>query len=120
MGTLFYKILADLVVFIHFLWVLFLIFGVFLGVKSKLARATHMSGLIFALVIQVFNVYCPLTYLEVWLRAMHKLDVSYTGSFIIHYMEKILYVESSRTIIFIVTLLLCGLTAFVYFRKKNK
>lgn len=117
---MFFKILADFVVFIHFLWILFLIFGVFLGVKSKLVRAAHSVGLIFALAIQMFDEYCPLTYLEVWLRAMHEPDLSYTGSFIIHYMEKLLYVELSRTIMFIVTLLLCGLTAFVYFRKKNK
>jgi hypothetical protein len=115
---MFYKILADLVVMIHFFWILFLFFGAFWGVKNKVVKIFHLSGLLFAFVIQVFDWYCPLTHLEVWLRSKHDFTLTYTGSFIFHYVEKIVYIELSRTLIFLFTLLLCGLNAWLYLKKR--
>ncbi len=114
-----YKILADIVVFIHFLWIVFLFFGVFWGVKNRVVRILHLSGLAFAFVIQVFDWYCPLTHLEVWLRSKHNFALSYTGSFIIYYIERILYIELSRTLILFLTLLLCGFSTWFYLRKRR-
>ena len=111
-----YKISADIVVLIHFLWIIFLFLG---GIwrRSKAVKIFHISGLSFALIIQIFNWYCPLTYLEVWLRSKHDLILSYTGSFIIHYVERIVYIELSRHLILILTLFLCGFNAWFYLRK---
>jgi hypothetical protein len=117
---MFYKILADIVVIIHFLWVLFLIFGVFLGRKSKVAKVTHMCGLGFALIIQLLQLYCPLTYLEVWLRERHDPSLSYSGSFIVFYIEKLVYVDLSRSSIFVLSILLCGFNAWFYLRMRRK
>src|SRR3989304_9245581 len=99
-----YRILADITVLIHFSWILFLILGAFLGAKNKGVKIFHISGLVFAFVIQIFDWYCPLTHLEVWLRSKHDPALTYTGSFIIHYVEKIVYIELSRTLILIFTL----------------
>ena len=101
-----YKILADIVVLVHFLWILFLIFGAFPGVANKAIKIFHISGLVFAFVSQIFGWYCPLTHLEVWLRAKHDPSLSYTGSFIIHYVEGLIYIEISAGLIFFLTLLL--------------
>jgi hypothetical protein len=116
---MFYKILADLVVMIHFLWIVFLFLGAFWGVKNKVVKIFHLSGLVFAFVIQVFDWYCPLTHLEVWLRSKHDFTLTYTGSLITHYIEKIVYIELSRTLILLFTLLLCGLNAWFYLRKRK-
>lgn len=117
---MFYKILADLVVLLHFLWILFLFFGAFWGIKSKVAKIFHLSGLAFAFIIQIFDWYCPLTHLEVWLRSKHSPFLTYAGSFIIHYVEKIVYIEISRFVVFVFTILLCGLNAWLYFRGSRK
>lgn len=114
-----YKILADIVVVIHFLWIVFLIFGVFLGVRRKAVKIFHISGLIFAFVIQIFDWHCPLTYLEVWLRAKHDPALAYAGSFIPHYLEKIVYIELPRYTVFILTIILCGFNVWMYGRKKK-
>lgn len=114
-----YKILADITVFIHFLWILFLIFGAFLGVRYKAIKIIHISGLGFAVISQIFGWYCPLTYLEIWLRSLHDPTLSYTGSFIAHYLEKLVYIEVSRWIVFALTILICGFTAWNYFRKSS-
>lgn len=109
-----YKIAADFVVFIHFLWILFLIFGAFIGRKYKILKTFHIIGLCFAIIIQIFGWYCPLTYLEVWLRHKHDPALSYSGSFIIHYVEKIVYIELSQGIIFLLTAMLVLISLYIY------
>ncbi len=116
---MFYKIAADFVVILHFLWIVFLIFGVFIG-RNKIIKYLHIGGLGFAIIIQIFGWYCPLTYLEVWLRQRHNPSIKYTGSFIIHYVEKIVYIELSPVIIFVLTLILISMSAYIYLRRREK
>jgi hypothetical protein len=115
-----YKILADIVVLIHFLWILFLLFGAFPGIRYRAIKILHISGLVFAFVIQVFGWYCPLTHLEVWLRAKHDPLLAYTGSFIIHYVEGLIYLGISAWLIFSLTLLIIGFNVWFYLRKGVK
>ncbi len=114
-----YKILADSVVFVHFLWILFLFFGAFFGKRDRVLRIFHISGLCFAILIQIFGWYCPLTYLEVWLRSKQASNATYTGSFIVYYVEKIVYIELSRPLIFAFSIVLFGLNIWVYLTKKS-
>lgn len=115
-----YKILADVVVFLHFLWILFLIFGGLIGRRHRTVKVFHVSGLIFAVVIQVFGWFCPLTHLEVFFRERHDPSLAYSGSFIIHYVEKIVYLELSPKVIMILTLLLLVCNLWLYRRGKKK
>jgi hypothetical protein len=55
----------------------------------------------------------------VWLRSRQESASTYTGSFIIHYIEKIVYVELSRNLIFVLTLVLCGFNLWLYSKKKK-
>ena len=114
-----YKILTDIVVLTHFLWILFLFFGAFLGRRNKALKIFHLSGLFFALLIQVFDWYCPLTYLEVWLRSKHDPGLIYAGSFIMHYVERIVYMELSHQFIFAFTIFLLGFNIWFYLKKKK-
>lgn len=115
-----YKILADIVVLIHFIWILFLIFGAFAGIKNKAVKVLHLSGLAFALILQLAGWYCPFTYLEVWLRAQHDPAFAYTGSFIIHYVEKLVYIQISVRILFLLTALITALNIWLYLIKARK
>ncbi len=111
---MFYKILADIVVLIHFLWIVFLFLGALWGRRSRTVKIFHFSGLAFAFIIQIFDWYCPLTHLEAWLRAKHNPDLTYAGSFIIYYVERIVYIEISSTIVLLFTILLCGFNGWLY------
>jgi hypothetical protein len=92
--------------------------GGFLGIKNIPVKIFHIFGLVFAIAIQIFDWYCPLTHIEVWLRSKHNPTITYTGSFIIHYVEKIVYIEISRPLIIIFTILLCGVNAWIYLKKR--
>ena len=115
-----YKILADFTVLIHLLWILFLFFGAYIGARYRGLRILHLSGLAFALITEIFGCYCPLTYLEVWLRSKHDPLLAYAGSFIIYYVEKIVYLELSRTFVVIGTILLIGFNLWYYLRRKSR
>lgn len=112
-----YKILADSIVAVHFLWIVFLLLGAFWGAKNKTVKVFHISGFAFAFVIQIFGWYCPLTYLESWLRSRYNPGLTYTGSFIIHYVEELVYIDVSRTLIFFFTVLICGFNVWLYLKK---
>ena len=112
-----YKIFTDFVVLTHFLWILFLFLGAFLGGKNRVLKIFHLLGLSFALFIQIFDWYCPLTHLEGWLRSKHDPGLFYTGSFIIHYVERIVYIELSRHFILAFTFFLIGFNTLFYLKK---
>ncbi len=110
-----YKILADLTVLLHFLWILFLFFGALGGTRNKMVRYFHLFGLGLAFLIQVLDWYCPLTHLEVYFRSKHDPAMSYSGSFLIYYIEKVVYLQIPRYLILVLTIFLCGFNLFFYF-----
>ena len=112
-----YKILADTVILLHFLWIVFLMFGAVPGVRNSAIKIVHISGLAFAVISELFDWYCPLTYLEIWLKSKYAPSMTYTGSFIIHYLEKIVYIEIPWYLITISIVLLCLFNGWVYIRK---
>lgn len=115
-----YKLAADFVVLIHFFWIIFLIIGTFIGRKYLLIKIFHITGLAFSVIMQIFGWYCPLTHLEIWLRQKHDPMLAYKGSYIIHYVEKIVYLQLSPVIIFVLTVMLIGVTIYIYSMRRER
>ena len=116
---MFYKIAADIIVALHFAWILFLIFGVVIGRKHRFLKNIHIAGLIFAGLMQTFGWYCPLTHLEVWLRRRHNPALSYEGSFIVHYVEELVYIQVSPYLIHFLTAVIVIFSTYFYIRKPD-
>lgn len=114
-----YRFVADLVVILHFLWILFILFGAFWGRRNRLVRTVHVSALAFALLLETFAWYCPLTYLEVWLRTRESSASGYAGDFVVHYLERLIYIELPRPLLVVGTLLLIAGNASIYLRRKR-
>jgi hypothetical protein len=115
-----YRVLADGIVLLHFLWIVFLIFGAFLGVRHRVAKWFHIGGMAFAVWIQTFDWFCPFTHLEVWLRQRQDPTLGYGGSFIVYYVERLVYIELSRNLILVLTVVLCAFNAWMYLRKGRR
>jgi len=109
-----YQILADIVVVVHLLWILFLIAGALWGGKRRLVMMVHGAGLVFAVVSQVFGWYCPLTHLEAWLMERAHPSPAYHGSFIAYYAKKIVYIDVPPFAIFVLTLVLIAVNGWLY------
>ncbi|MCU0578768.1 MAG: DUF2784 domain-containing protein [Desulfobacterota bacterium] len=109
-----YEILADFTVALHLAWIVFLFLGAFWGLRSRRVKIFHLFGLGFAVLMQVFDWYCPLTHLETYWRSRRDQATSYSGDFIIQYLEKAVYLQIPRYAVVIGTLLLIGVNLFIY------
>jgi len=86
-----YRVLADFIVVVHFIWILFIIFGVvFAFFRFKIALL-HLAGLVFSLLLNLMGWYCPLTYLENYLYSLHGYKSTDTGSFLLKVLEPLVY-----------------------------
>lgn len=87
-----YTILADCVVIVHVVFVLFVAFGGFLGLRWRSLLWTHVPAAAWGIFIECTGGTCPLTPLENWLRALSG-KAGYTEDFIAHYLLAMLYPE---------------------------
>jgi len=111
---MFYNVLTDLCILFHFLWILFLVFGVVFALKGSKIAWFHLGGLLFSLFINIVGLYCPLTYLEAYLRYTCGNEGMYSGSFIAHYLEPIIYPNLSEMTIRIGEILFVGANLVIY------
>lgn len=98
-GTLFLAA-ADVVLALHVLFVVFVIAGlvfVFLGglrgwrwVRNRRFRILHLAAIAIVVIQSWIGIICPLTTIEMALRR-HAGDATYSGAFIAHWLEDILY-----------------------------
>jgi Protein of Unknown function (DUF2784) len=82
--------LADLVVLIHFLFVLFVILGGLLALRWWKVVYLHLPAALWGAFIELAGGICPLTPLENTLRREAGLR-GYEGGFVEHYILPVLY-----------------------------
>ena len=83
-------VLADLVVVVHFAFVIFAVAGGFLVLRWRWVAWVHLPVVAWAALIEFAGWVCPLTPLENWLR-MRGGAMGYHGGFVEHYIIPILY-----------------------------
>jgi len=109
-----YSLLVHFTIILHFLWILFIIFGfIFVLKKSKIAFV-HVSGLFLALFLNLMGWYCPLTYLENYLYTLHDIRSAYTKPFILNYLEYLIYPDLPEPYIRIFALIFVALYMIFY------
>ena len=85
-----YEFLANLTLFIHLIFILFVICGGVLFFFFSKILYIHLPALIWGVYIEFTNSTCPLTYLENWF--LHKSGlITYTNSFINNYILAAVY-----------------------------
>ena len=85
-----YRLLADLVVGLHFLFVLFVVIGGLLVLRWPKLAYFHVPAAVYGAAIEFAGWICPLTPLEKLLRARAG-GGGYEGGFIEHYILPVLY-----------------------------
>jgi hypothetical protein len=99
-AKLYYLIAADAMLFIHVLFVVFVVLGLFLIFSGKLLawswvynfrfRSAHLAAIGIVVLQSWLGTICPLTTWEMSLRAKAG-DTAYAGSFIGHWLQTLLY-----------------------------
>ena len=84
------RIAADLIVLVHFAFVIFVVAGGLLALKWPKMAYLHIPAAVWGAWIGFANWICPLTPLENHLRRLTG-EAGYAGGFIEHYITRILY-----------------------------
>lgn len=87
-----YRLLADFVLWIHFLFVLFVVFGGLFAVKWHRIVWLHLLAAVWGAMIEFSGWICPLTPLENWLR-QEGGAAGYRADFVARYLLPVLYPE---------------------------
>ncbi len=83
-------ILAEIVLVIHFLFIILVVFGSLLLLIDLKFSFIHLPSLIWGLYIEFSSSICPLTYLENWLLKKNGKDF-YENGFIENYVFPLVY-----------------------------
>lgn len=98
-----YQVLADAVLVLHVAVVVFVVGGLVAIVSGNVCgwrwvnrfwfRLAHLAAIAVVVAQAWFGAVCPMTSLEMWLRARSHAS-TYAGSFIEHWLQRILYYEA--------------------------
>lgn len=88
-----YRLLADIVVLVHFAFIVFVAVGGLLAWRWPGVLKLHVPSVIWSLSIVTIGFNCPLTPLEKLFRGLAG-EEEYSGGFIDRYVEGVVYPES--------------------------
>lgn len=118
-----YHLWADMMVFLHAAFVLFVLFGGVAVLRWRRLAWFHLPAALWGVLIELGGWICPLTYLENHLRRLGG-EAGYGGTFIEQYLEPILYplgLTRHTQLLFGLSALLLNLAIYVYIRShRNK
>lgn len=129
-----YKLAADLIVVIHFAWIVFMLWGVALTAGSVIGlcvfggasprctrfmdrwifRTVHLGGILFVGLLAGLGKYCPLTIWEYNLRRAADPYLAYPGSFIVQWIQRLVYPDVHPLMIVIPTIFIALFTLLAY------
>lgn len=112
----FYPAAAASVLFVHGLYILWVIFGALLVGSRRILRWLHILALVWGILTELLPWPCPLTLLEDWLE--HKAGIApYQGGFLLHYLDKLVYPDISARALTIAGVTVCLLNLAFYARQ---
>lgn len=110
-----YPVLAICVLSLHLVFILWVMFGVLVARHRPVLRWLHIGSLIWAILVEIFPWTCPLTFLENWLETRAGQQ-PYQGSFLLHYLDALVYPNVSPLLLTIVAVTICGFNLALYVR----
>ena len=109
-----YHLLADLVVLVHFLFVLFSLLGALPAIRWPKIMWLHLPAALWAAGVEFSGKICPLTPLENWLR-MRGGGAGYAGDFLGQYLLWLLYPSGmTRGVQIILGAIVVGINIGIY------
>ena len=102
----FYSALATFVLFLHALFILWVVFGALLTRSRPILRWLHIASLVWGILTEVLPWPCPLTLLENWLETRGGIEL-YQGGFLLHYLDKLVYPGIFANVLTIAGVIVC-------------
>lgn len=98
LATGFYPALATSLLFVHALFIFWVVFGALLARSRPILRWRHMISVIWGILTELLPWPCPLTLLENWLERRAGIE-PYQGGLLFHYLDKLVYLDISATVL---------------------
>ncbi len=111
-----YSALAISILFLHALFILWVVFGALLTRSRPILRWLHIGSLVWGILTELLPWPCPLTVLENWLEADAGVE-PYQGGFLLHYLDKLVYPNISATVLTVAGVIICLLNLAFYGRQ---
>ena len=112
----FYSVLAVSVLFVHALFIVWVVCGALLTRSRPILRWLHIASLVWGTLTELLPWPCPLTVLENWLEAKAGVQ-PYQGGVLLHYLDKLVYPDISATVLTIAAVIICTLNLAFYARQ---
>jgi hypothetical protein len=116
LASSFYSALAISVLFLHALFILWVVFGALLTRSRPILRWLHVGSLVWGILTELLPWPCPLTVVENWLEAKAGVQ-PYQGGFLLHYLDKLVYPDISATVLTVAVVAICALNLAFYGRQ---
>lgn len=120
------RLLADLTLIIHLLFIIFVILGALLVIKWKYIMWVHIPCAIWGSLLEINYWICPLTHLENYFHQQAN-EAGYTGGFIEHYLIHIIYPPGLTPglqlilgiLVIVINMIIYGFICWKYLLTKN-
>src|SRR3974377_1423437 len=111
-----YAALAAAVLFLHALFIVWVVFGALLTRSRPILRCLHIVSLIWGILTELRPWPCPLTLRENWLKKRAGVGPA-QGGFLLHYMDKLVYPDISATVLTVTGVIVCAFNLVLYGRR---
>jgi hypothetical protein len=111
-----YRAMAAGALSIHAAYIAWIIFGAFLTRGRPKLAALHVATLVYGVIVEIFDLWCPLTALETWLEARGGV-LPYQGPFLLHYLDALVYPNVPPSVLTAGAVALCFLNLWIYARR---
>jgi hypothetical protein len=112
----FYSALAACVLFLHALFIVWVVFGALVTRSRPILRWLHVVSLVWGILTELLPWPCPLTLLENWLERRAGIE-PVQGSFLLRCLDKLVYPNISATVLTIAGVVICILNLAFYARR---
>lgn len=103
-----YPALATFVLFVHVLFILWVVFGALLARSDPTLRCLHIISVLWGIATEILPWPCPLTLVEDWLERSAGIQPA-QGPFLLRYLDKLVYPNISATFLTIAAVIICVL-----------
>lgn len=105
--------LAEIVLAIHLIWILWVIFGAFWTRGHPFLTGLHLASILWGILVELTPWPCPLTLIEQFFETAAGAS-PYRGSFLLHYLDAIVYPHVSGSLLVCLGVAVCAANLAVY------